>query len=116
MRTIIAGSRNVTDYSIVYEAIKNSGWMHDISVVISGGAKGVDTLGERFAKEHQLPVERYLANWNKYGKAAGYKRNQEMAMDAEALIAVWDCKSKGTGHMIEIANEYELDVFIWRVK
>lgn len=118
MRVIIAGTRDLTEYSDTYEAIKESGWAHDIDTVLCGGARGPDLLGERWAKEHigQENIERYPANWNKYGKRAGYVRNQEMAMNADALIAVWDCKSKGTAHMIEIANEFELDVFIWRVK
>jgi len=116
MRVIIAGSRAITNYAIVYEAIKESGWSQDITVVVSGTANGVDTLGERWANEHDIEIHRYPANWNKYGKQAGYRRNQDMAMNADALIAVWDVKSKGTSHMIEMANQFELDVFIWRVK
>ena len=114
MRVIIAGSRTITDYSVVYEAIIESKWKNDIKVVVSGGAKGVDSLGERFARENNLEIDRYLANWNKHGKSAGYIRNQQMAMNADALIAVWDMKSKGTGHMIEIAQSMDLPTFIWR--
>jgi hypothetical protein len=118
MRVIIAGSRNITDYSIVYEAIKESHWSQDIETLVTGGAKGVDALGEQWARDHigQENIDRYNANWKKYGKQAGYKRNQEMAMVADALIAVWDMKSTGTAHMIEIANEFDLEVFIWRVR
>lgn len=115
MIVIIAGSRDITDYSVVYEAILESGWKDDITEVVSGGANGVDKLGERFAKEHNLPVSRFLANWTKYGKKAGYIRNQEMARNAEALIAVWDMKSKGTANMIEIAQALDLQTFIWKV-
>ena len=115
MRVIIAGSRDITEYTDVYEAILESRWKDDITEVISGGARGVDKLGERFAREHNLPVTHFLANWNKHGKAAGYIRNQEMAMNADALIAVWDMKSKGTANMIEVAQAMDIPTFIWRV-
>lgn len=115
MRVIIAGSRDITKYDDVYEAIIESGWKDDITTVISGGARGVDKLGERFANSNGIPVEHFLANWNKHGKAAGYIRNQDMAMNADALIAVWDMKSKGTANMIEIAQAMDLPTFIWRV-
>lgn len=117
MRVIIAGGRDIHDLKLVEEAITASGWEHDIETVVSGGAKGVDTLGEQWATTHigKSHIDKHLAKWKKYGKRAGYVRNQEMAMNADALIAVWDGKSKGTKHMIEIANEMELEVFIWRV-
>jgi hypothetical protein len=115
MRVIVAGSRTIVDYGIVYEAIKASGWMNEITAIVSGGAKGVDKLGENFAEQHHLPVFRYPANWNKYGKQAGFVRNQEMAVRADALIAVWDMKSKGTANMIEVAQAMDLPTFIWKV-
>ena len=115
MRVIIAGSRDITEYTDVYEAILESRWKDDITEVVSGGARGVDKLGERFAREHSLPVSHFLANWEKHGKAAGYIRNQEMAMNADALIAVWDMKSKGTANMIEVAQAMDIPTFIWRV-
>ena len=115
MRVIIAGSRDIAEYTDVYEAILESRWKDDITEVVSGGARGVDKLGERFAREHNLPVSHFLANWNKHGKAAGYIRNQEMAMNADALIAVWDMKSKGTANMIEVAQAMDIPTFIWRV-
>jgi len=115
MRVIIAGSRDITKYEDVYEAILESRWKDDITEIISGGARGVDRLGERFAREHGLPVQHFLANWTKFGKAAGYIRNQEMAQNADALIAVWDMKSKGTANMIEVAQAMDIQTFIWRV-
>ena len=51
---------------------------------------------------------RFPADWDKYGKAAGYKRNGEMARNADALIAFWDGKSRGTKHMIDLAKKYDL--------
>jgi len=118
MITIIAGSRNITNYTTVYEAIKESGWMHDIEKVVSGRAKGVDSLGEQWAREHigENNIMMFPADWKTYGKSAGYVRNQEMALAADSLIAVWNMKSKGTMHMIDIAQALDLQVFIWRVQ
>lgn len=112
MRTIVAGSRGVVDYDVVQEAIESAGWRP--SVVLSGTANGVDRLGERWAKEHDVPVERYATDWETYGKRAGYIRNTLMATKAEALIAVWDGVSRGTMHMIQIAKNAGLRVAEYR--
>ena len=111
-KTIIAGSRDITDYNILLDAIKCIGWK--IGSVVSGHARGVDTLGEQFANENNLSLELYPANWNKFGKLAGRIRNTEMAKDSEALLAIWDGKSPGTKHMIEIATRCKLDIFVYR--
>lgn len=91
MRTTIAGSRTITDYTQVEEA------MHQArvsgitpTVVLSGTARGVDRLGEQWAAEHGIPVERYPADWGAHGRQAGCLRNIKMANEAEALVAVWD--------------------------
>lgn len=110
MRTIIAGGRNITDIKALYSALDSCGWFP--AVVISGGAKGADYLGERFAKDADIPLEIYPANWNKFGKSAGFIRNAEMADRAEALIALWDGISKGTGNMIDLARRKKLQVYV----
>jgi len=115
MRVIIAGSRDIIKYDDVYEAILESRWKDDITEVISGGAKGVDKLGEKFAHDNNIKLSIFYANWSKFKKMAGYIRNQEMAQNADALIAVWDMKSKGTAHMIEAAQAIDIPTFIWRV-
>lgn len=83
---------------------------------MSGAAKGVDQLGEVVAMQRGIPLERYPANWTSFGKAAGYRRNVQMADKAEALIAVWDGVSRGTKHMIDIANERKLRVYVHMVR
>lgn len=112
MKTIIAGSRNIDSLDIVFQAVNQSKFL--ISTVVSGGARGVDQLGEQWAKMNNIPVDIYLANWDKYGKSAGYKRNTIMAMNADALIAIWDGESKGTKHMIDLAEKYGLKTFVLR--
>jgi hypothetical protein len=113
MKVIIAGSREITSYVVVQLAVAGSGF--DITEVVSGTARGVDQLGELWAFENDIPVKRFPADWKKYGKSAGYKRNQQMAEYADALIAIWDGKSAGTGHMISIAKMKQLPVYVHNV-
>lgn len=113
MKTIIAGSRLITDYEIVVKAVQAANFT--ISEVVSGCARGVDKLGERYATEHNIPIHHMPAQWGKLGKKAGVIRNQEMAQYAEQLIAVWDGQSKGTANMIDEAKSRHLKVFVYRV-
>lgn len=111
MKTIIAGSRHCTDPKILEVAIESCPF--DVTSVVSGQAPGADTLGEDYAKSHGLLLYCYPANWKKYGKSAGPLRNAEMANNAEALIALWDGKSKGTLNMIKHATKQKLKVFVY---
>ena len=113
MRVIIAGSRGITDMGSVIAAIQASGFKP--SVVISGMARGVDILGKMWADDNGIPVETYPADWNRYGKSAGYRRNEVMADKAEALLAIYDGVSRGTKHMIDIATRKGLKVYVYLV-
>lgn len=110
MRVIIAGSRDIDDIFEVLEAIKLSGFT--ITRVVCGKAKGIDTLGEEYAIFNDIPVDYWPANWQLHGKAAGAIRNEQMARNADALIAVWDGRSPGTKNMIKIAKALGLKVYI----
>lgn len=110
MKVIIAGSRTITHYEDVWDAVKDSGF--GFTEVVSGGAKGVDQLGEQWAHEHGVPIVRFIPEWTKYGHAAGPMRNDKMARYAEALVAVWDGESRGTKNMIELATRYNLKVYV----
>lgn len=110
MKTIIAGTRTCENIALLEEAISECGW--EITEVISGTARGADRLGEIYATRNQLPCVKFPANWDLYGKSAGYKRNVEMAEYGEALIALWDGKSRGTMHMINIARSKGLKVYV----
>ena len=111
MKVIIAGSRTVVDYSYVKQVVIDSGWVDEITEIVSGMARGVDTLGIRFAKENNIPVKEFPAEWKVYGKAAGYKRNFQMATYSDGLIAIHANNSKGTGHMINTMLEMSKPVF-----
>ena len=96
-KVIIAGGRDFVDYNLLREKVNNilidKRLTHKI-VIVSGCARGADTLGIRYASENIFDVDKYPADWDKYGKKAGYMRNVEMAENADALIAFWDGKSK----------------------
>lgn len=113
MKTIIAGSRNIYQYLLIVEAIKESGFQ--ITEVVSGCAKGVDELGERWARENSVPLKFFPAQWTEHGRAAGPRRNQQMAEYAEALVAVTN-GSKGTADMIAKARARGLKVFVKEIK
>ncbi len=105
MNIIIAGSRGITDIKQVEKAMKYAleQWgiqESDITSIFSGCATGVDRLGEKYASERSIPIEKYPALWDEYGKPAGIIRNILMAGEADALVAVWDGESRGTKHMI----------------
>lgn len=81
-------------------------------IIISGTAKGVDGLGEKYAKLHNLKCLRFPAKWKVYGRSAGYLRNVEMAKIATHTVLFWDYKSKGTGHMLDIARNKTIPIII----
>ncbi len=106
-RIVVAGSRNYNDYDEAKEyidlCIKEIRNKHTL-IFLSGGCRGADALGERYATENGFKVERYPAEWDRYGKEAGPKRNRKMAERADFVICFWDGKSRGTKSMIEYAK------------
>lgn len=112
MRVIIAGSRS-GGFSLadVAAAVAASGFV--VSEVVSGGARGVDQLGEQWAAARGVRVARFVADWERFGRGAGYRRNREMAASADALVAVWDGVSRGTGDMIREMRKRGKPVFVW---
>lgn len=110
MKTIIAGSRTIEGERAVEMAVAASGF--HVTSVLCGCARGVDAAGEAWAKRRHIPVEYFPANWETWGKSAGYRRNLQMGLRAEGLIAIWDQKSRGTQAMIEIATKLGLKVFV----
>jgi len=114
MRVIVAGSRDIVDPVAVATAIAMSGFA--VTEVVSGGARGVDQLGEDWARLHGVPWRRFEPVWRRFQRRAGIVRNEQMAAYAleagGALVAVWDGVSKGTRHMIEHARSVGLPVFV----
>ncbi len=107
-KLVVAGCRDFHDYSVASSEIHKHLQKLDADysvIIVSGCAEGADKLGERYASEHNLTVERFPAEWDKYGKYAGPRRNAQMAQVADAVLVFWDGKSKGTKNMIENAKK-----------
>ena len=116
MRVIIAGGRDFNNYELLKEKVdymlsnKTKG---DIEI-ISGTANGADKLGEKYAEENGYKLTKFPADWEIYGKRAGYVRNEEMASYATHCICFWDGKSKGTGHLINLSKKEKLNLRVIR--
>jgi hypothetical protein len=106
MRLIIAGGRDFEDYCLLCEFMTQ--FAPEVILILCGKARGADTLGERWARQNNIKVEYYPALWKTHGLAAGPIRNIEMAKNATHLLAFHDGKSKGTAHMIKVAQEHGL--------
>ena len=119
-RIIVAGSRDFTDKEKLYRVLNNYlSHVKDKVEIVSGHCRGADMLGEQYAKDHNIPVVLFPADWNTYGKRAGYIRNKQMAEyaaeDGGMLIAFWDGESKGTKMMVELAMKNGLTVHVENV-
>jgi hypothetical protein len=101
MKLIIAGSRKMRSHpSIILGYLTEAGInIEDITEIVSGKAKGIDTEGEIFAQRYNIPVKEFPADWDQYGKAAGPIRNKQMAVYADRLFLIWDGKSPGSKNM-----------------
>lgn len=113
MKLAIVGSRSFDNYErllgvmgIFYECHTS------FHTIVSGGAKGADKLGERWAEYWHIPIEQYLPDWNKNGKAAGFLRNQQIVDACDMVLAFWDGKSSGTKDTIERAKRAKKSTFI----
>lgn len=88
-RIIIAGSRSFNNYAILKEVLDSVISKHDYKdiVIVSGGARGADKLGERYARENNYKITQFIPDWDTYGKPAGHIRNEDMAKNADAVVA-----------------------------
>lgn len=123
LRVLIVGSRDFNDYVLletrVDDYLKDK---YDYNIVIvSGGARGADTLAEKYAKTKHYDLKVFPAQWNKYGKMAGYIRNEEMhkyiaEIENRCCIAFWDGASRGTQHNFPLATKYNTEIVIVNYK
>lgn len=118
---LVAGSRTITDYNYIKEILDYFLQNKSEITIVSGGARGVDSLAERYAKERNYGLKIFPANWDKYGKQAGYIRNDEMhkyisQFSDRGIVAFWDGKSKGTAHNFGLATKYDTPIKIVRME
>ena len=97
----VIGSRNFSDYKLLESTLAA---LPEISQIVSGGAKGADSLAEIYAEKHQLPLVVFKPDWPKYGRGAGIVRNREIIEAADMVVAFWDGSSKGTASSLKFAK------------
>jgi hypothetical protein len=103
MKIAIIGSRDFSNYDLLTKTLEHL--KPNITQVISGAARGADSLGEQWAKENQIDTLIFPANWGLYGKRAGFIRNEDIIKNCDFCIAFWDGKSKGTAHSISLCKK-----------
>ena len=104
VRLAIVGGRDFQNYAYMQECLSELQKEYTIIGVISGGAKGADTLGEKWADQNKITKRIFPADWEKYGKSAGMRRNKDIVDNADIIAAFWDGKSRGTANTIERAR------------
>jgi len=104
-RVVVCGSRSFSDFALLRDKLDAilARKLPNV-IILSGGCRGADALGERYASLRGLPIERFLADWARLGRSAGLARNEEMVKAADAVVAFWDGRSRGTGHTISVAK------------
>ncbi|MBC8306892.1 MAG: DUF2493 domain-containing protein [Pelagibacterales bacterium] len=106
MKVAIIGSRGFDDYNLVEATMEEfHSTNFQTTTLVSGGAKGADRLGEKWANNHNIPTKIFLAEWDKYGRAAGFIRNKDIIANADYVIAFWDGESKGTKHSLDLCEK-----------
>ena len=113
-KVAIVGGRDFTDYERLVDDmdILRSSLDYPNIIIVCGEARGADLLGRRYGEELGFEVESFPAEWDKFGKSAGYRRNVDMAVRADRVLAYWDGKSKGTKHMIDIVTKKGKELWV----
>jgi len=116
MKISITGSRGFTNYSTfllkMNEYISTNNI--DINKILSGGAKGIDSLAKEYAVSNNIEIQELIPEWSKYGKSAGILRNKDILENADLNLIFWDGVSKGTKFNIDYCkkNNKMFHVFI----
>jgi len=118
MKVAIVGSRSMFDCQVLVETLFNC-FVHIFgkpTKIISGGAKGVDSFAEDFAHVHNIELQIFKPDWAKYGKQAGFIRNEDIIKNCDICLAIWDGKSHGTKHDIELCEQYKKDLVLYNLQ
>lgn len=110
MKLLVAGSRSITNFDLS-PYISN-----DVDIIISGGARGIDTLAEQYADLHCLSKYIIRPRYDLYGRTAPLKRNEQMVDIADEILIVWDGLSKGTQHTIKYAKKINKPLTVVKIQ
>jgi len=110
VKIAIIGSRTFNNYELVKREMEH--YKESVSLIVSGGAKGADSLAERWASENGIMTKIFLPDWEKHGRAAGFLRNKDIVKEADVVLAFWDGQSKGTQHSFKLAQEMNKQIKI----
>lgn len=109
MRVLVCGGRDFNNASVVEDVLNSIHEAKPITLIIQGEARGADRLGKLWAKGRGIPTLDCPANWELYGKSAGYIRNKYMA-EMNPDIGVAFPGGKGTANMVKIMRERNIEV------
>ena len=110
MNLLIVGSRSIKEFDLAPHI------PCDTSLIISGGARGIDTIAEEYADNYSIPKKIIKPQYNIYGRGAPIKRNEEMVDIADKILVIWDGISKGTDYTVKYAKKKNKDIKIIMVK
>jgi hypothetical protein len=116
MKLAVVGSRDIVDEELIFNSINSV--IKDVGgdvTIISGGARGVDSIAVKWAKDNNVPFIEFRADWNKFGKAAGMIRNKDIIRECDTVLAIWDGKSKGTENSIKLGYSLNKNVVVINV-
>ena len=107
MRVAVVGSRSFADEKMMFAELDK---LQGISLIVSGGARGADRMGEAYAAKRNIPTKIFLPDWNQFGKSAGFRRNNDIIENADFVLAFWDGKSPGTKSSIDLAKRARKEI------
>lgn len=113
MNLAVIGSTQFNDYDAMTAVIDALRQIYDVKLIVSGGAKGADTLGEIYAKDNGIKTLIFPADWDRYGKSAGFRRNVTIWDNADAGVAFWNGVSKGTAHSFKISEKQKKKLYVF---
>ena len=113
MKVAVIGSRTFTNKKLLYEILNR---IEGIDAIISGGAKGADSLAEVYAKENNLKTIIYKPEYEKHGKSAPFVRNRQIINDCDIVVAFWDGASRGTKYTMEYAEKQNKKIYVINYK
>lgn len=115
MKLAVIGSRDFNDQKLLEKTLDKLNETWQISVVVSGGARGADSLAETWAKKNKIETLIFKPDWDTFGKSAGYRRNLDIITNSDKVLAFQVNKSRGTQHSIDIAKKQGKEVFIYEL-